>query len=105
VFFRHGKGARKFLENWDSALRRNTSISEQQAFNLVARQGLYPLKTHPDNWRVFYGMDNSVTFGILPSSGFGNGHTYFVQHLHDVRPPRHMICVPLLLFAPSSQGP
>ncbi len=85
VFLRHGRGARNFMDAWDSALRRNVSRTEQQAFNAVARVGVKPLKTHPDNWRVFYGMGRTVTFGILPASGFANGHSYFVQRLHDVR--------------------
>ncbi|KAK9909514.1 hypothetical protein WJX75_003420 [Coccomyxa subellipsoidea] len=84
VFLRHGRGARSFLDAWDSALRRNASRTEQQAFNAVARVGVKPLKTHPDNWRVFYGMGRTVTFGILPASGFANGHSYFVQRLYDV---------------------
>lgn len=91
VFFRHGRGSRKFLDGWDTALRRNASLTEQQAFNAVARAGVKPLKTHPDNWRVFYGMGRSVTFGILPASAFANGHSYFVQRLYEVLPVRQLL--------------
>jgi len=84
LYFRSSPGAQKFLGSWDAALRRSANVTEQSAFNAVVRRGMRPLKTHPSNYRVFYGMDGDAKFGILPLPGFLNGHSYFVQRLHEV---------------------
>ena len=86
LYFRASPGAKAFLGAWDSALRRGgANVTEQSAFNAVVRRGMRPLKTHPGNYRVFYGMDGEASFGVLPLPGFLNGHGYFVQRLHEVR--------------------
>ena len=88
LYFRASPGAKAFLGAWDGALRRGVAnVTEQSAFNAVVRQGMRPLKTHPGNYRVFYGMDAKASFGVLPLPGFLNGHGYFVQRLHEVRSP------------------
>lgn len=92
LYFRSSPGAQKFLGSWDAALRRSANVTEQSAFNAVVRRGMRPLKTHPSNYRVFYGMDGDVKFGILPLPGFLNGHSYFVQRLHEVCNPRQSDC-------------
>ena len=84
LYFRSSLGAQKFLSSWDAALRRSSNATEQGAFNAVVRRGMRPLKTHPGNYRVFYGMNGDATFGVLPLPGFLNGHGYFVQRLHEV---------------------
>ena len=87
LYFRSSPGAQKFLSSWDATLRRGSNVTEQNAFNAVVRRGLRPLKTHPSNYRVFYGMNGDATFGVLPLPGFLNGHGYFVQRLHEVSEP------------------
>lgn len=84
LYFRSSPGTQKFLSSWDAVLRRSSNATEQGAFNAVVRQGMRPLKTHPSNYRVFYGMNGDATFGVLPLPGFLNGHGYFVQRLHEV---------------------
>ena len=87
LYFKSSPGAQKFLSSWDAALRRSSNATEQSAFNAVVRRGMRPLKTHPTNYRVFYGMNGDATFGVLPLPGFLNGHGYFVQRLHEVTNP------------------
>ena len=84
LYFRSSPGATKFLSNWDATLQRSSNATEQAAFNAVVRRGMKILKTHPGNYRVFYGMNGDATFGVLPLPGFLNGHGYFVQRLHEV---------------------
>lgn len=67
--------------------RGGANVTEQSAFNAVVRRGMRLLKTHPGNYRVFYGMDGEASFGVLPLPGFLNGHGYFVQRLHEVCSP------------------
>lgn len=89
VFFRHSADTAAFLDGWDAALRGNASASEQEAFSAVVRRPpAKPPMVHPANPHVFLAAGHSLPFGVLPVAGFLNGHTYFVQRLHEVRAGR-----------------
>lgn len=43
-----------------------------------------PTAVVPDNKRIVWGWDHSITVGALPVSMFANGHVFFTQRLYEV---------------------
>jgi arabinosyltransferase len=57
----------------------------QNVFNALVRRAFSESGTHPSSERLFYGWGGRLVVGVLPVSMFASGHTFHVQHLHEVR--------------------
>ena len=59
-----------------------------------------PKAALPQNKRVVWAYNHSVTVGVLPVSMFANGHIFFVQKLYEVCVVMHfLLIVPLATHA------
>lgn len=67
-----------FVEKWIELLEKS-DIWDQNAFNDMIRQGSKPSGVNG----LFKGYNDQLTVGILPSSIFASGHTFFVQRLYE----------------------
>lgn len=76
----------EFVTEWDSVLMGHVSRVAQIAFDTLVTMYTTPLQALAAGPRVATGPDSRIRVGVLPSHLFANGHTYFVQHLHKVRP-------------------
>lgn len=85
MFFRHSNGTREFVAEWVRQLNADAALWDQHAFNVLAREGFDPAKTHPSDAGLFYGFHGRLVIGVLPIAAFASGHTYHVQHLYQVR--------------------
>jgi len=57
---------------------------DQIAFNTLVAHHTTPLCQDIQNNRLARGPQRLLAVGVLPVLGFMNGHTYFVQKLHEV---------------------
>ena len=57
------------------------AITDQLAFNMVLEQGISPIKSTPEDWRVILAMNGTLRLLPLPALLFTNGHVFFYQHL------------------------
>ncbi|KAK9844822.1 hypothetical protein WJX74_007256 [Apatococcus lobatus] len=79
LFFR--ASALPFVQEWNVILAEDDHYWDQNAFNDLFRRGLDFSEEHSQ--RLFKGYDGRLHLGALPVSLFCNGHTFFVQRLHD----------------------
>ncbi|KAK9860413.1 hypothetical protein WJX84_002857 [Apatococcus fuscideae] len=79
LFFR--ATALPFVQEWNAVLADDDLYWDQNAFNDLFRRGLDFSEEHRQ--RLFKGYDGRLWMGTLPVSIFCNGHTFFVQRLHE----------------------
>lgn len=85
MFFRYSERTVKFVASWLDAINADPELWDQNAFNVLAREGWDPVvKVHPDHKRVFIGANGTLAVGVLPVASFSGGHTFFVQKLYEV---------------------
>lgn len=89
MFFRHSTRTAALINAWNDKLEADSKLWDQEAFNVLVRDGFFPFKTHPNNDRLFAGFKQTVWVGVLPVAAFASGHTFFVQNLHEVTNERH----------------
>ncbi|KAG1653662.1 hypothetical protein FOA52_002633 [Chlamydomonas sp. UWO 241] len=65
------------MANWVKKLE-DPSLWDQSAFNDLARLG--HTASNSSNKNLWEGDNGKLTMGMLPSSIFCSGHTYFTQH-------------------------
>jgi hypothetical protein len=93
LYLRHSAATVQFVERWVASLT-EPSVFDHIAFNELVNEGWARSspRLHPANNRLFLGMGGNLTLGALPVASFGNGHTFFIQQLHRVRPPGQKGC-------------
>jgi hypothetical protein len=83
LFFRHGANTTRFIDEWQKRLDADSKAWDQNEFNFVARDGLQPFESPPDQPRLLWAANHSVLVGVLPIAQFASGHTFFVQRLFE----------------------
>lgn len=86
LFVRHSPESTKFVKEWDTMLAEYSDRIDQIAFNTLVTKYTTPLRTALRNDRLATGPRRQLAVGVLPLSLFPNGHTYFIQKLHEVCP-------------------
>ena len=84
MFVRATEGSKAFVHAWVDMLKSNSKVWDQNVFNDLVRQGFSPAVTHESNNRLFYGWNGRLVVGVLPVATFSSGHTFHVQHAHEV---------------------
>jgi len=80
MFFRaRTPGARELAKEWSRLLDKNPNYWDQNAFNDLFRAG--PHDQAGKN--LFKAFRNKINLGILPTSIFASGHTFFVQAMAE----------------------
>ncbi|KAK3279241.1 hypothetical protein CYMTET_12861 [Cymbomonas tetramitiformis] len=82
IFFRSSRGSRDFTQAWLDAVEKDREVWDQISFNdLKMRGNACAGKLEPSG--LMRAFSDRVSFGVLPVTLFGNGHTFFVQRLHE----------------------
>lgn len=82
LYMRHSKEVTKFVKEWDELLAEGVDRVDQIGFNTLATKYTTPMQTALQNDRLASGT-HQLSIGVLPVRGFMNGHTYFVQRMHE----------------------
>jgi len=105
VFVRRGAGGAAAVAAWAAAVVADPGTPDHVHFAALARRGgpaprraalgrlsgapgagrAAGLRAHPVDPRLVLGFGGAAAVGVLPLASFGNGHTFFVQRLHEVR--------------------
>ncbi|KAK9835029.1 hypothetical protein WJX81_005393 [Elliptochloris bilobata] len=105
LFLRHGAGAAAALAAWMAAAAADPATADHVHFAALARHGRrasprsvlgrlgarrlgsrgggVTLASRPGDARLALGFGGATAVGVLPLAAFGNGHTFFVQRLHE----------------------
>ncbi|WOL15865.1 hypothetical protein Cni_G24646 [Canna indica] len=75
--------AKKLAKEWKDVVLNDDKLWDQAAFNDLIHRVVG--RSVDDENRLFYAYDGTLKLGVLPSSIFCSGHTYFVQAM-----PRQM---------------
>ncbi|EPS68350.1 hypothetical protein M569_06419, partial [Genlisea aurea] len=81
--WRPTESSRKLAKEWMDLLISDEQIWDQNGFNDLVRKKLGPRVDDEDGSGVFYAYDGKLKLGLLPSSIFCSGHTYFVQAMYQ----------------------
>jgi hypothetical protein len=105
VFVRRGAGGAAAVAAWAAAVAADPGTPDHVHFAAHARRGgpaarrgalgrlsgapgagrAAGLRAHPVDPRLVLGFGGAAAVGVLPLAAFGNGHTFFVQRLHEAR--------------------
>ena len=84
VFMRSTPEVIEFTLRWRETIAsaKELRIRDQAAFNMILKHR----RLTPQRHRLFTASNGptSLTLGVLPLSRFLNGHTFFVQHAHEL---------------------
>lgn len=75
--WRPTESSKKLAKEWKEMLLADDKIWDQNGFNEIVRRQLGP--SIDDESGLVYAYDGNLKLGLLPSSIFCSGHTYFVQ--------------------------
>jgi len=75
--WRPTESAKKLAKEWKELLLADDKIWDQNGFNDIVHRQLGP--SVDEDSGLVYAYDGNLKLGILPSSIFCSGHTYFVQ--------------------------
>jgi len=75
--WRPTESAKKLAKEWKELLLADDKIWDQNGFNEIIHRQLGP--SVDEDSGLVYAYDGNLKLGILPSSIFCSGHTYFVQ--------------------------
>lgn len=75
--WRPTESSKKLAKHWKELLLADEKIWDQNGFNDILRMQLGP--SVDDESGLFYAYDGNLKLGLLPSSIFCSGHTYFIQ--------------------------
>ena len=78
MFFR--PKALELVKEWVEVIMADIHYWDQQAFNDLARRGA---TWEDEGHRLFKAYDGKLIMGILPTSTFANGNTFYVQHMFE----------------------
>lgn len=84
MFVRGTPASGTFVDTWVDTLQVDNTTWDQNVFNDLVRQGFTPDATHESDERLFYGWQGRMVLGVLPVATFASGHTFHVQHAHEV---------------------
>ncbi|XP_074283116.1 arabinosyltransferase XEG113-like [Silene latifolia] len=73
--------SKKLAKEWKEMLLADDKIWDQNGFNDLIRRQLGPSVDGENG--LLYAYDGNLKLGFLPASIFCNGHTYFVQAMHE----------------------
>ncbi|KAK7367134.1 hypothetical protein VNO80_09143 [Phaseolus coccineus] len=79
--WRPTKSAKKLAKEWKELLLADDKIWDQNGFNEIIHRQLGP--SVDEDSGLVYAYDGNLKLGILPSSIFCSGHTYFVQAMYQ----------------------
>jgi len=81
MWFRSTKASQEMTKEWVDNLEADDKVWDQAEFNTLIRRGGCGDGNKGDGVGLAY--DGKVKIGTLPVALFNNGHTYFVQRLHE----------------------
>ena len=81
MWFRSTKASQEITKEWVENLEADDKVWDQAEFNTLIRRGGCGDGNKGDGVGLAY--DGKVKIGTLPVALFNNGHTYFVQRLHE----------------------
>ena len=81
MWFRSTKASQEITKEWVENLEADDKVWDQAEFNTLIRRGGCGSGNKGDGVGLAY--DGKVRIGTLPVALFNNGHTYFVQRLHE----------------------
>lgn len=81
MWFRSTKASQEITKEWVDNLEADDKVWDQAEFNTLIRRGGCGDGNKGDGVGLAY--DGKVKIGTLPVALFNNGHTYFVQRLHE----------------------
>ncbi|XP_062211731.1 arabinosyltransferase XEG113-like isoform X2 [Phragmites australis] len=73
--------AKKLAEDWKDLVLSDDKLWDQNAFNELVHKVFGQSVEGEDD--LVYSYDGKLKLGVLPASIFCNGHTYFVQGMHQ----------------------
>ncbi|ESW30070.1 hypothetical protein PHAVU_002G122000 [Phaseolus vulgaris] len=79
--WRPTESAKKLAKEWKELLLADDKIWDQNGFNEIIHRQLGP--SVDEDSGLVYAYDGNLKLGILPSSIFCSGHTYFVQAMYQ----------------------
>ncbi|XP_057448825.1 arabinosyltransferase XEG113-like [Lotus japonicus] len=79
--WRPTESAKKLAKEWIELLLADDKIWDQNGFNDIVHRQLGP--SVDEDSGLVYAYDGNLKLGILPSSIFCSGHTYFVQAMYQ----------------------
>ncbi|KHN05539.1 hypothetical protein glysoja_020504 [Glycine soja] len=79
--WRPTESAKKLAKEWKELLLADDKIWDQNGFNDIVHRQLGP--SVDEDSGLVYAYDGNLKLGILPSSIFCSGHTYFVQAMYQ----------------------
>ncbi|CAJ2646858.1 unnamed protein product [Trifolium pratense] len=79
--WRPTESAKKLGKEWKELLLADDNIWDQNGFNDIVHRELGP--SVDEDSGLVYAYDGTLKLGILPSSIFCSGHTYFVQGMYQ----------------------
>ncbi|KNA24990.1 hypothetical protein SOVF_010650 [Spinacia oleracea] len=79
--WRPTESSKKLAKHWKELLLADEKIWDQNGFNDILRMQLGP--SVDDESGLFYAYDGNLKLGLLPSSIFCSGHTYFIQAMYQ----------------------
>ncbi|XP_045813735.1 arabinosyltransferase XEG113-like [Trifolium pratense] len=79
--WRPTESAKKLAKEWKELLLADDNIWDQNGFNDIVHRELGP--SVDEDSGLVYAYDGTLKLGILPSSIFCSGHTYFVQGMYQ----------------------
>ncbi|KAJ1396827.1 Tetratricopeptide-like helical domain superfamily [Sesbania bispinosa] len=79
--WRPTESAKKLAKEWKELLLADEKIWDQNGFNDIVHRQLGP--SVDEDSGLVYAYDGNLKLGILPSSIFCSGHTYFVQAMYQ----------------------
>ncbi|KAJ8758788.1 hypothetical protein K2173_000509 [Erythroxylum novogranatense] len=79
--WRPTESSKKLAKEWKEMLLADDKIWDQNGFNDIVRKQLGPSVDGESG--LVYAFDGTLRLGILPSSIFCSGHTYFVQAMYQ----------------------
>mmetsp|Transcript_32904 Transcript_32904/g.71762 ORF Transcript_32904/g.71762 Transcript_32904/m.71762 type:complete len:460 (-) Transcript_32904:127-1506(-) len=82
MWIRSTEGTQALTEEWVRVIEADPRIWDQVAFNDLKMQG-NACSGKRDEKGLMRAYNNKVSMGVLPVALFSNGHTFYVQRMHD----------------------